>query len=103
MIPDPIATKYDPHAKRRFKVGKVENNAKKTLVITEVRRPDPQACLLLKEGETVELTNDEVRILLHQDQGPLIPRDLLTEVVATKAAPVDPAAASAPEPKGKGK
>lgn len=80
-IPDPRLQKgYDPNARRLYKVGKVVNNAKKRLVITEIRRPEPAACLLLEEGATVSLSNDEIRILINLDAGPLIPRDLLTDL-----------------------
>lgn len=83
------AAKYDPAAKKTYKVGHIPENARRRRIVTEIRRPEPAACLVLVEGEEVELTNEEYRILLNQDSGPLIPRDLLTEVVKKAPAPVE--------------
>ncbi len=100
MVPDPRLGKYDPKTVKRYLVGRISHNPQKRVTITEIRRPEPDACLQLNEGAVVELTNEEIRILLHGDNGPLIHRDLLTEVPKGKD-PVDSAVASAPEGKGK--
>ena len=65
-------------------------------IVTEIKRPDSkEAVLILRSGETVELTKEEVRILFHQDGGPVIPRDVLIPIAAEAPAPVTP-------PKGDG-
>lgn len=63
--------------KRKYKVGFLV----RPMIVTEVRRPDPEACLVLKSNTVVELTDEEVRVLLHQEIGALIPRDLLTVII----------------------
>lgn len=108
MIEDPRQIRpYDPNAKAHYLVGPIDRNAKRQIIVTEIRRPEPEAVLHLRTGETVELTNEEIRILLHLEDGPLIPRDLLTLVappapaVVETAQPVEAAAAPAPAKKAK--
>lgn len=99
MIPDPkeVIVKYDPYQKNKYKVGYLA----KKLIVTEIKRPDPQAVLVLRSGEVVELSNEEIRVLLHQDNGPLIPRDLLSLAAADAPAADDEKAEKAGDEEGK--
>lgn len=73
---------YDPNEVRSYKVGFLP----RPMIVTEIKRPDsPAGVLVLASLATVELTNEEVRVLLKAEAGPLIPRDLL-EPVAVAAA-----------------
>lgn len=86
----------------RFKV--VRTRVEKTkMVITEIKRPEPQAVLVLEEGKEVTLTRDEYLLLFHRDAGPIFPSEWLKHVgPAGKEAPAAPApkgAAPAPAPK----
>jgi hypothetical protein len=74
--------KYDPYAKKRYKVGsKVEFfGRREQIFITEIKRPEPEAILILYPDAEIELTNEEVRVLFDQDAGPLLPKSILTEL-----------------------
>lgn len=71
----PVDPKHMKDAKK-YVVG----FARRPFIVTEIKRPDPDAVLVLTPGETVELTGEEIRVLLHGEQGALIPLDLLTPV-----------------------
>ena len=84
MIADPKPKeKYDPYEKKKYEVsddkyfrGQPRNLSK--IILTEIKRPDsPDAVLVIRPGDVFELTNEEIRILLHQESGPLIDRAML--------------------------
>lgn len=83
MIADPkkIVVVYDPNEKKKYKVGYLA----RPQIITEIKRPDPAAVLVLQSNSVVELTNEEIRILFHQESGPLMSQGLLALVVDAPA------------------
>ncbi len=59
----------------KYKVGYLSQ----PMIVTEIKRPDPQAVLILKSGETVSLTDAEYNRLI-KSEPPLVPPGLLTKV-----------------------
>lgn len=76
----PETTEFDPNLRAVpgatfYRVGYTGRTSR---IITEIRRPEPEAVLILHTGDVVELTDAEVAILLRGEAGALIPADLLT-------------------------
>lgn len=64
----------------------------KPQVVTEVRRPDPQAVLVMKAGDTITLSKDEYLRLFHRDSGPVFPPSYLELIAPPTATPPAPPA-----------
>ncbi len=70
-------------------------------VITEIRRPDPEACLVVKKGDVVELSLEQYIMLFHGERGPLVP-DGIFQLVHAAPKPNDPGSAKPSDPADKG-